>query len=363
MTQLDDLREFIHEYSTAPRLADMPRRSLADKGIQGPTGAHVIEEIHTPFNFAYLTVTTGSTAFQNLVGVTQPEIPSRIAASIRAFEMAGIPRGARVLITYPPLVNVFPAEALTAYGIDWFFLPVSSRDALVLELCESKPEVVVGESSFLRAALADADKLGLTEELPTGVKFLCAGTPLDLELLPVAAKLCGGQVHDLYGCQEFGWLMLDGIPLRDDITLAPAGEGYVHLLAGGLPTGDFFPFSENGHICNPNGRVITYSRRRGSADWEVTVLASTAAGRETVERLAKSILRIKAKIVRIADDLQLNAPGTVLFAAEYGADAKTAGKSCIIAAEQKTKLFDELLAAQLTYQSQGKQDPSWIKGR
>ena len=33
-----------------PTLAEMPRRTLSDKGIAGPTAAHVIEEIHTPLN-------------------------------------------------------------------------------------------------------------------------------------------------------------------------------------------------------------------------------------------------------------------------------------------------------------------------
>lgn len=35
-----------------PSLQEMPRRTLEDKGIAGPTAAHVIEEIHTPLNGA-----------------------------------------------------------------------------------------------------------------------------------------------------------------------------------------------------------------------------------------------------------------------------------------------------------------------
>lgn len=359
MDRLADLRDFVKSCAGAPTLAKMPRRPLAAKGIDGPTGAHVIEEIHTPFNFAYLTVTTGSTAFQNLVGVTAQELPGRMAAGIKALELAGISKGARMLITYPPLVNVFSADALDAYEIKRDFLAASSRDALVLALCELKPEVVVGESSFLRAGLVDVQKLGLADELPTGMKFLCAGTPLDLDLAPLASGLCSSEVHDLYGCQEFGWLALDGILLRSDITLAPAGEAVVHLLTGGLPTGDFFPVSEKGHICNPEGKLITYSRRRGTSDWEVSVLQTTAAGRETVERLAKTILRIKAKIVRTADELVLNANNTVLRVAPYGS-AENAG---VIVSEGKTGLFDDLLAAQMAYQSQNKKDPAWMKER
>ena len=39
-----------------PTLAEMPRRTLSDKGIAGPTAAHVIEEIHTPLNLALVTL-------------------------------------------------------------------------------------------------------------------------------------------------------------------------------------------------------------------------------------------------------------------------------------------------------------------
>ncbi len=63
-----------------PTLAEMPRRTLSDKGIAGPTAAHVIEEIHTPLNLALVTFTTGSSAFQNIVGVTQNELLLRSAA-------------------------------------------------------------------------------------------------------------------------------------------------------------------------------------------------------------------------------------------------------------------------------------------
>ena len=52
--------------------------------------------------------------------------------------------------------------------------------------------------------------MGVAEDLPKGVKLLTAGTPLDLELLPVAQELLQAEVHDLYGCQEIGWLAMDG---------------------------------------------------------------------------------------------------------------------------------------------------------
>ena len=64
---LEQMAEAVDEFSTAPSFAEMPRRALEDKLAAGPTSAHVIEEVHTPLNVAYVTFTTGSTAFQNIV--------------------------------------------------------------------------------------------------------------------------------------------------------------------------------------------------------------------------------------------------------------------------------------------------------
>lgn len=244
---LEELARLTEEFSTAPSLDAMPRRTLADKDVAGPTSAHVIEEIHTPLNFAYTTFTTGSTAFQNIVGVTWPELPERAAAGARALRRAGACPGDRVLLCYAPLGNVFSRGAFEGASVEPIFLPHSSRDAFLVALCREKPRVVVGESSFLRVALEDAKKLGIWEAIPEGVHLLCAGTPLDMELLPLAEE-CGIGVHDLYGCQEFGWLVMDGAPLRDDLTLVPDAEreGWAILVAGGLPTGDSFPMGGSG---------------------------------------------------------------------------------------------------------------------
>ena len=220
---LEELARLTEEFSTAPSLDAMPRRTLADKDVAGPTSAHVIEEIHTPLNFAYTTFTTGSTAFQNIVGVTWPELPERAAAGARALRRAGACPGDRVLLCYAPLGNVFSRGAFEGASVEPIFLPHSSRDAFLVALCREKPRVVVGESSFLRVALEDAKKLGIWEAIPEGVHLLCAGTPLDMELLPLAEE-CDIGVHDLYGCQEFGWLVMDGAPLRDDLTLVPDAE-------------------------------------------------------------------------------------------------------------------------------------------
>ena len=215
---LERFEELAETLSTAPSLAEMPRRTLADKGIAGPTAAHVIEEVHTPFNLAYLTFTTGSSAFQNIVGVVHSEIEGRCDVARRLFQALGIAAGRHMLVTYAPLVNVFSKTALERSGITWNFLSRSSRDAFIARVCRDKPDVILGESSFIRASLAEAKRLGFAGELPRGCVILTAGTPLDLELLEEAESL-GCHVHDLYGCQEFGWLTLDGVPLRDDVAL------------------------------------------------------------------------------------------------------------------------------------------------
>ena len=354
---LNQLAEYVGYYQTAPSFDAMPRRTLLDKGINGPTSAHVIEEIHTPLNLAYVTFTTGTSAFQNIVGVTREEIPARVDASRRALGLAGLKKGDSLLVTYPPLVNVFSKTALEEYGIKWFFPEVSCRDAVLLALVKERPAGVIGESSFLRSCLESAKKLEIADELPQNLVLVAAGTPLD-EALPEAARAVQGRVHDLYGCQEFGWLTLDGIPLRDDITLTEAGNGQWDLIVGGLPTGDRFPFGAAGHRCNSEGKILTYLRKRTVPELEVTVKETSAASVETVGRLCRTILRIKARIVRVDPGLKTGAEQTVLSLGAVNKESQF-----IINTREKTLLFDTLLQSQLAYQKQSKTDPAWLKSR
>lgn len=361
---LQELGQLVEKFGSAPKLEDMPKRTLADKGINGPTAAHTIEEVHTPLNFAYITFTTGSSAFQNIVGITYAELAERMEASLLALKKSGVKPGDKVLFTYPPLVNVFSHQALEQYGLRWFFLKRSSRDAFLSALYDEQPNVVVGESSFLRAALEDAKHLGIAEELPQEMKIITAGTPLDLELLPIAKEILKAQVHDLYGCQEFGWLALDGFLLRKDIELVPSVNSKGHrmneLVVGGLPQGDSFPLSESGHVCNKEGKLITYRRERTYPEFEVIVKATTLASEVTAERVARSILRIKGRVVKVHPQLVTSAKNTVLELVP-GIGNKQLEKKIEISGPDKTKLFDDLVQAQVEYQQTSKADPVWMK--
>ena len=359
-----EIASMVNEFGSAPTFAEMPRKTLADKGIAGPTAAHTIEEVHTPLNLAYLTFTTGSSAFQNIVGITFAEMPRRVKASITVLERAGLKPGDKVLVTYPPLVNVFSGEAFRQYGLEWRFLVRSSRDAFLTALYEFQPKAVVGESAFIRAALEDARHMGVADQLPKGIELLTAGTPLDLELLPVAKSVLNAQVHDLYGCQEFGWLCMDGVPVRDDIELVKLpsnkGQDMFELVVGGLPMGDSFPISNSGHVCNSNGKIITYRRERTYPEYEVIVKATTLTSTVTLGRVARSILRIKGRIVKISPDVVIGADHTVL---ELCPDYISAGvqDGIIIEGPKKTAFFDDMVQAQIDYQQKAKADPTWTK--
>lgn len=360
------LEMLVRDMATAPTLAEMPRRTLFDKGIAGPTSAHVIEQLHTPLNLACVTFTTGSSAFQNIVGVTHEELPQRLEATMRALTLAGVTHEQRMLVTYPPLINVFGSGALAAAGIGHGFLQRSCQDALLLALAKEDYRVVLGESSFLRATLQQAIIMDMAELLPKGLCLLTAGTPLDLELLELARQL-DYRVHDLYGTQEFGWLTLDGIPLREDLSMvsSPLGQDYVEVVVGGLPTGDSFPLSAQGHICNHQGRLLTYKRRRTQPNYEVVVTATPCHSRELIERTARTLLRIKGCIVKVAADLTLGAENTQLRLTPSLPQGETlpSCREIRLTGPHATLLFDTLVQAQLTFETQSKGDPAWLKRR
>ena len=172
------------------------------------------------------------------------------------------------------------------------------------------------------------------------------------------------QIHDLYGCQEFGWITMDGCPVRNDIELVPLtkgkGQALCELVVGGLPTGDSFPVSESGHICNPTGKIITYRRERTYPEFEVVLQETTLSSAVTAARLARSILRVKGRIVKVSPNLVTNAAHTVLELVPDTVQRQTK-QTVIIRDAAKTKLFDDLVQAQLDYQQNSKADPVWQK--
>lgn len=354
---LKELRESLEAYGNGPKLSQMHHRTLEEKGIAGSTAAHVIEELHTPHNYAYVTFTTGTSAFQNIVGVTLEELPERKKVGKKVLDLAGIHRGDKVLITYPPLVNVFSGDVFRDNEIQVIFMERPSRDALLLALCEEKPRAVIGESGFLRCGIEDAKRLGLLELIPDNLIMIAAGTPLDLELPAVTKHLQGAQLHDLYGCQEFGWLLMDGVPLRDDIVLIPCGEQnrYVHVIVGGIATGDMFAAGE--HLLNPNGKIATYAAHRCRREWVTTICRTTALDSQTMDRLSRSILRMKGKIIQISDELCCGADELAVTVMNPDTGDRT-----WIKGSTNLRLLSDLLLAQMHYQKQDKKDPVWQKG-
>jgi hypothetical protein len=158
--------------------------------------------------------------------------------------------------------------------------------------------------------------------------------------------------------------------LRDDISLIPSPHlaHYSELVVGGLPMGDSFPISASGHVCRiagePAGEIITYRRQRTHPEYDVYVAATTLSSEETVGRVARTILRIKGRVVKVRPDVQLSAPCTVL---ELTPGVAERGQCPEVAATftgpEKTLMFDLMVQAQLDLQKTAKTDPNWHKTR
>ncbi len=350
-------------FENEPVLETTPRLTLEDKHINGPAAAHKIEELHTPLCFAFTSFSTGSSALPNVIGVTFPEIEARCRASLKMFRLAGLKSGDCLLVTYPPLINVFPAEALARQGLKVRFLRRSSRGALLESLSEIKPAAIIGESSFIHSTMLDAEKLGRPEMFSEETTIIAAGAPMNMNLLAEAEKR-NIRVHDLYGCQEFGWLACDGLLLRDDISFVPAGgvkENSFEVVVGGLPTGDIMPFSPGGHVCCRSGKLITYRRRRASVELNVIVKESTLSSTETVRRTARSIMRLKGKNVFVSPDLVIKSTRTVLELKKSAEECPPHLESFLVCGGEKTEMFDAIARAQLDYQRDHRESGVWDK--
>lgn len=124
--------------------------------------------------------------------------------------------------------------------------------------------------------------------------------------------------------------------------------------------GDSFPCSESGHVCNKAGKIITYRRERTYPEYEVIVKATTLASAVTLNRVARSILRIKGRIVKVSPEVQVNAEQTIL---ELRGDPISGIEipSVTITGPIQTEFFDTMVQAQLDYQQNSKADPVWTK--
>ena len=69
--------------------------------------------------------------------------------------------------------------------------------------------------------------------------------------------------------------------------------------------GDSFMIAESGHICNKKGKIITYRRERTHPEYEVIVKETALSSKVTIERAARTILRIKSRIVRVDPDIKV----------------------------------------------------------
>lgn len=351
--------ESLDVFDFEPTIDTMPRQPLHERGLQGPSVAHKIEELHTPSNIAFTTFSTGTGSLQNVIGVVEEEIAARSRASMAAFEIIGLREDDSLLVTYPPLVNVFPVEALRARKIQVCYLHRSSRASLLEYLRHERPSAIIGESSFIYAAMKDAAVLGFDGVFDEHTQIITAGTPLNLDMYETA-RTRRIRVHDLYGCQEFGWIACDGIPLRKDLSFIPVKKELHEVIVGGLPTGDCVPISESGHICNRNGRIITYRIERSPEELDVIIKASKLKSEDTVRRVAKSILRLKAKKVYVSPSLVVGAANTVLELKSSAYNKNLSINVCIDSAE-KTELFDAIADAQNLYQKNHRYNEVWSK--
>jgi len=361
----EDLKESVEFYSTVPAFEEMEKRTLGDKGINGPTAAHVIEEVHTPLNYAYITFTTGTTAWQNIVGITPNEKEYRKNVGINALKMAGVKEGDKAMFCYPPLLNAITKGALEDLGVSWTFLTKSSRDSFLMDLYYKQPNVIFGESSFLKIALQDALRLDVADSLPNVDIVNCIGTPLDLDAVEIIRDVLGARVNDIYGTQEFGWIAMNGHPVREDIDLvaSKSGKDSRETVVGGLPTGDSFPVVDSGHVLDKTGKIITYMRQRTIPDYEMYVRETTVSAKQTIERACRSIMRIKSKVAKVPDDVVVDADRTVIELLPAIIPKDYDEEPIYVEGPEKTKLFDLLVQAQLDYQTLSVKDPCWTKNR
>ena len=94
------------------------------------------------------------------------------------------------------------------------------------------------------------------------------------------------------------------------------------------------------------------------------VAATSLGSAETVGRVARTILRIKGRVVKVRPDLKLDAPETVLeLVPAIAGRGQCPEVEAVLTGPEKTKMFDLMVQAQLDLQQTAKTDPTWHKTR
>jgi hypothetical protein len=84
----------------------------------------------------------------------------------------------------------------------------------------------------------------------------------------------------------------------------------------------------------------------------------------TVDRAARTMLRIKSRVVKVHPDVKVNSDATELDIVPSVAPAGKVPESVMtIRGPQATRMFDVLVRAQLEMQQSAKTDPAWCKHR
>lgn len=92
----------------------------------------------------------------------------------------------------------------------------------------------------------------------------------------------------------------------------------------------------------------------------MVVKETSLTSKVTIDRAARSILRIKGRVVKVSPYVKTGQERTKLELIPDRIQAPDR-PSIEICGPEKTKLFDDLVKAQLDYQQNGKADPLWSK--
>ena len=99
-----------------------------------------------------------------------------------------------------------------------------------------------------------------------------------------------------------------------------------------------------------------------SKDAQSHVVATPHSDPTIVEKTARSILRIKSRVVKVRPDIQCGSGATALeLVPSIVPTGQPFKAAATIIGPEKTRLFDSLVEAQIAFQKTGKTDPAWVK--